>query len=341
MSQRGQKRATERVMDRMESHPVCLKIGVTAHRDLSHVDSTSIERQVRDFFSSLRKNYPDLPLVVLNPLAPGGDMLVARVAVDMGIPLEVPLPMPLEAYEKDYSSPQLLQEFRELCSAGTVFELPLVAEYTLDDIQEHGKPRNLQYAHMGTYIAGHSHILLALWDGEKSEAVGGTASLVHFQLTGFMTGIAEERRSERLLSDKESDIVYHIECPRRDGVTGAAEGRWMSQSICYPGVEIPERYRTTFAYMQEFLRDSIRHKDAIDASTESLISSPQMENDPNLLVINDVYRRADWLAIYYRKLVLGELFLTHGLAILMGISFIVYSEYMELFFLLPAFLMFF
>jgi hypothetical protein len=318
---------------------VSLKIGVTAHRDLSHADEASLERQVRQLFSSLQQEYPDLPLTLLNPLAPGGDMLVARVALDMGITVEVPLPMPLEIYEKDYSTPELLDEFRRLCKLGTVFELPLASGTSTDDILDYGVPRNLQYARMGTYIASHSHILLALWDGQESDAVGGTASLVNFQLSGEMIGLAEERRAEHLLADRDIDIVYHIHCPRQNGVATESQGHWLSRSSSSDGVLLPERYRATFTYMQDFQRDISHHHEAIQTGRDSLLVDPQMENSPELAEINDIYSCADWLAIYYRKLVLRELALTHGLAVLMGLSFITYSEYMQFFFLLPAFLL--
>jgi len=320
---------------------VSLKIGVTAHRDLSNADEASIERQVRELFTSLQNNNPDLPLSLLNPLAPGGDMLVARIALEMGIPLEIPLPMPLDIYERDYHTPELLEEFRTLCKKGTVFELPLAAGSTLDNIKDEGAHRNLQYAHMGSYITTHSHILLALWDGQKSEAVGGTASLVHFQLTGELIGLSEERRAEHLLADKESDIVYHIHCPREPNTPTAEHGQWLSRSTSFKGVSLPEHYRATFSYMEEFRRDISRHRQAMQASRDSLITDPQMKEDADLEMIDEIFSCADWLAIYYRKLVFRELALTHSLAVLMGLSFILYSEYMQYYFLLPAFLLFF
>ena len=82
---------------------ICLKIGVTAHRDLNFVDAEAVELHIRDFFKALKREFPTLPLVLVNPLAEGGDMLVAKVALDMGIPIETPLPMPQAIYEQDFS----------------------------------------------------------------------------------------------------------------------------------------------------------------------------------------------------------------------------------------------
>jgi len=272
---------------------VCLKIGVTAHIDLSHADEASLARQVRELFLSLQKAFPDLPLVVLNPLAPGGDTLVARVALEMGARLEVPLPMPVESYERDFSTPQLLNEFRELSAQGKVFELPLLTGRSRDDIGRSTQARDLQYAQLGTYIAGHSHLLLALWDGEECQKPGGTGSVVHFQLHDEMVGLPQPHDTEHLLADKESDLIYHIHCPRTANTETRGHGRWISNVATYSGVALPERYRSAFTYMQEFSLDIARHRSAINESGASLIADARMQTDPGLQTIDHIYRSAD------------------------------------------------
>jgi hypothetical protein len=319
---------------------VCLKIGVTAHRDLSQVHVPGLERQIREFFLSLQSTYPDLPLTILNPLAPGGDILVAEIALEMGIAIEVPLPMPLAVYEADFSAVEL-EQFRRLCEQSTVMSLPMIEGNTEASLRHSVEARDRQYAQLGMYVAGHSHLLLALWDGEDSDALGGTASVVHYQLYDEMAGVLGSSRSEQLLADKESDLVYHIHCPRSADVEARECGRWLSHAAAFPGLDLPDRYRVAFGYMQSFRRDVIQHAQQIERNGDSLISDPVMNKDPALVHIDAIYRSADWLAIHYRKLVLREIALTHLLAALMGICFVVYSEYMDFEFLLPAFLVFF
>lgn len=323
------------------NNSICLKIGVTAHRNLQHADLETISEQVRELFSYLQSEFPQLPLVLLNPLAEGGDTLVARVALEMGIPLEIPLPMPLEIYEQDFRDPSALAEFRHLLAQGESFELPLAAGNSLESIREHGVERNRQYAQLGMYLAGHSQFLLALWDGEESSMPGGTASVVHYQLQDAMPGMPSADEARHLLADKESDLVYHIHCPRKIDRPERIFGHWLSNTSVSPGVAIPERYHSTFAQMQEFHRDATRHAQRIETTSYSLISEPEMGQEQGLRQIDDTYRAADCLAIHYRKLVVRELMLTHVLAALMGFSFITYSEYQEFAFLLPAFLAFF
>lgn len=318
---------------------ICLKVGVTAHRDLNHADTANVQQQVRAFLQRLRSQFPELPIVLVNPLAEGGDMLVATVALDMGIKLEVPLPMPVELYEQDFG-PEALADFRSTLARCETYELPLAPGNTLENIREHGDARNRQYAQLGMYIASHTHMLLALWDGRESGEPGGTASVVHYQLQDVMPGMPSLEQARNLLAEKENDLVYHIHCPRDDSEQQRV-GRWLSSTSEYPGLDMPRRYRGAFDHMEVFKRDANRHASLIKASGDTLLADEAMCGDAGLTAIDSVYRVADRLAIHYSRLVVRELVLTHSLAALMGFSFITYSEYQELALLLPAFLVFF
>ena len=89
---------------------VCITVGVTAHRDLDAADQHQLRQQVREFFQQLQHDYPHLPVKLLNSLAEGGDRLVAEVATELGISLIIPLPMPAEEYETDFTSEASLQQ---------------------------------------------------------------------------------------------------------------------------------------------------------------------------------------------------------------------------------------
>ena len=318
---------------------VCLKVGVTAHRDLNYTDTRQVQHQVREFFQRLQSQFPTLPIVLVNPLAEGGDMLVAKIALDMGLQLEAPLPMPIELYEQDFDD-QSLAEFRSMLAHCETYELPLAPGNTLDNIRDHGEARNRQYAQLGMYIASHTHMLLALWDGRESSEPGGTASVVHYQLQDVMPGMPSPEQARNLLAEKENDLVYHIHCPR-DESEQQRVGRWLSSTSEYPGLDMPRRYRAAFDHMEVFKRDANRHAGLITESRETLLADEEMSADSGLTAIDSVYRVADRLAIHYSQLVVRELVLTHTLAALMGVSFITYSEYQEFAILLPAFLVFF
>lgn len=79
-----------------------LVLGITGHRDLREEDREALEAFVGGVFTDLRARYPRTPLTLLSPLAEGADRLAARVALESGVRLIVPLPMPRELYERDF-----------------------------------------------------------------------------------------------------------------------------------------------------------------------------------------------------------------------------------------------
>src|SRR5258708_13261016 len=81
-----------------------LVIGVTGHRDLLAEDLEPLENKVRESLRSLQTQYPSTPIILLSPLAEGADRLAARVALEIGARLIVPLPMARSAYEQDFKS---------------------------------------------------------------------------------------------------------------------------------------------------------------------------------------------------------------------------------------------
>src|SRR5438128_7465217 len=106
--------------------PLPLVVGITGHRDLRDQDHDALASSVRALFADLRRRYEATPLVLLSPLAEGADRLAARVALEEGVRLVVPLPLPPPLYEADFGAPGSLDEFRSLLArAETHFEVPL------------------------------------------------------------------------------------------------------------------------------------------------------------------------------------------------------------------------
>jgi hypothetical protein len=317
---------------------VSLRIGVTAHRDLSAVDPVVLARQVRDFFAFLKTRFPQLPLVLLTPLAEGGDTLVGKVALDMGIPIEIPLPMRQELYEQDFTTPAALAEFHRLCNLGEVYEAPRVVDTCSCDstVDECGRDRH--YAELGLYISTHCHILLALWDGDLSEHLGGTHSVLEYHLSGDMPQLLPPEEQSPLFSDKEDGLVFHIPCPRPGSSNRNRKEGWLTHSGRYPAKVLPFYFDSAFKNIEAFRKDIHRFSGQIESGGDSLLDSEEMGDDPFLTAISDRYKQADWLANHFSRRVGSGLAVTHVLAMLMGFSFILYSEYDQLSFLLPCFL---
>lgn len=189
-----------------------LILGVTGHRDLRPADSAPLEEQVRLILTELRADHPEAPLLLLSPLAEGADRLVARVALEGGVRVVVPLPLPRAEYEKDFATPESKAEFARLLGrAESWFELPLAQGNTPDNILADGPARHRHYEAAGLYIARHCHLLLALWDGVDSKKVGGTSEIVRLRLRGLPPSTP---RSRSELGPLDTGSVYHVLTPR-------------------------------------------------------------------------------------------------------------------------------
>ena len=144
--------------------------GVSGHRDLVAADLPELRRQLREIFRRFMAARPDATFELLTPLAEGADRVAAHEALSAGIKLVVPLPMPQAEYERDFTTAESLEEFRQLLRAAvSQYELP-------DESTTRGNTQRAQrYAAVGDYIAEKSDVLILLWDGEENHKVGGTA----------------------------------------------------------------------------------------------------------------------------------------------------------------------
>jgi len=104
---------------------VQLVVGVTSHRDLMAGDVPELRRQVRDSLVGLQATFPELGLVIVSPLAEGGDQLVAEVGLELGARLIVPLALPLDLYAEDFSTLESRARFESLLAQGEAVTLPL------------------------------------------------------------------------------------------------------------------------------------------------------------------------------------------------------------------------
>ncbi|MEN8764199.1 MAG: hypothetical protein ABF290_17445 [Thiogranum sp.] len=321
-------------MSQQGTERITLSVGVTAHRDLLASEVPGIEQCVREFFSSLQGAYPDLPLQLLSPLAEGGDQLAARVAVSMGIPFVAVLPMSQPEYEQDFGDGDRLQEFRELLAqAESTIVLPPVDQSTQSRPVE--DERILQYAQLGVFISDHSHVLLALWDGKPGDQMAGTGSVVRYHLTAVMEGFEGDPTPGGLLTDNENDLVHHIVCSRdrlagmpEDGLKPLQTSWFTSRRQAQRGDDIPEAYKILLERLQRFVRDWKSKQDIVKNNSSSLLNdAPELDLPDGARLTDGLFRGADGLAVHYQRRVQSSLRAIHMLAVLMGLVFLVYSEF--------------
>jgi hypothetical protein len=204
-----------------EYGPVPLLLGVVGHRRLPE-PAGELRRAVRELLDGFRSRYASTPIVLLSALAEGADRLVAREALDAGFSLVVPLPMEADEYEKDFTSPESVAEFRALCGRSVAsFVVPAGAP-------EIRAERDALYANCGAYIARRSFELIALWDGRDSSKIGGTAEIVRFRLEGIPPPYAPE---ERAYDPSVCGPVIHVMTPRGPDTAAAPA---YSVAVLYP-----------------------------------------------------------------------------------------------------------
>jgi hypothetical protein len=313
----------------VSEQPAQLVIGVVAHRDLVDAEQPALRGTVRALLERLRRDYPGTPLRLLCALAEGGDLLVAEVARELRIPLTAPLPMPLPDYERDFSDPATLARFRALIADADVLELPLAPGDTAAGLAS--KPvRDRQYAQLGLFISSHCQILLALWDGRPTDAPGGTGQVLHFHLHEELPGLRRASDAPNLFADDDSDLVYHVVCSRRGETpsTKAGDAWWLTAESRVPGDgPVPNGYDRMFRQMAAFNADLARYRMRIDrARTTLLPARPPASPTAVALRIDRLFATADWLAVHFQRRVHQSLLAIHVLAVLMGLSFLAYSE---------------
>ena len=332
-------------------YSVPIVVSVTGHRDLVPAEIPEIGERVRSFLRTLNDGRAPGGVRVMSGLAEGADRLVAGIALELGIPVVATLPMPAELYLDDFETPASRAEFERLCAAAAeVIELPVATGSSRDTLGRGSAGRARQYAQLGVFLSAHCHILLALWDGKRSDLLGGTGEVVRFHHDDVMTGYTPRAAASRLiLADDESDLVYHVVSSRDRVEGGPADGLacletwWYTTDENEPRTrEMPARYREVFALMHEFSREAEAHRANITAESWPLVTG---DGDgvvvPGARDIEHGFRIADWLAMHYQKRRLVALRAIHLLALLMGLMYVTYSEVLPRRIFIVAFIGFF
>ena len=323
-------------------------VGVTGHRDLRDPDVPPLEDAVRRLLARLRRDYPSSPLVVITPLAEGADRLAARVALEAGAELVAPLPLPRAEYEKDF--PSTVAEFARLFDDERVvhrLELPaLDVPLEPGEALTAGDFRELQYALAGAYVARHSHLLVALWDGKDSGSVGGTAQVVEYRRTGllgFGGSVAEKLEpapdpfalSGTPLDPHDTGPVYHIATPRKAHASpdNPFSGRWLVPAHAPEPEEsdaVPAPFSESLARIETFNADALRLQaraaSLVEASERQLYEGALEGTNRSLAGLRRAFALADAMASRYQRETYRVMWVVYGLAMLAVVSFQLYAH---------------
>ena len=178
------------------SHQIVIGVtGHRAHRTTPH--RAALEAAIVGQLQDIERKHPGCTFVVLSALADGSDRLVAELAMKhLDARLFAPLPLPYEIYKRSFGSGDGLSnedstvEFQRFVGMSEVyFEMPLrfggVRELEREDevgqtAMEH------QFALAGAFVVSRSHELIAVWDGQPSRGIGGTADVVAWRIRGYV-----------------------------------------------------------------------------------------------------------------------------------------------------------
>jgi hypothetical protein len=328
-------------------------VGVSGHRDLDPDDITRLREAVSGFVQQLKTHLPDTELRLIVGMAEGADLLVAETALDLGVPVEAVLPMPLEDYAADFDA-RTLACLKDLLRRPEVRCVELSAAVTASGVSgPHSREqRDAMYVNLTDTLIRRSSLLLALWDGRSSHLPGGTADTV-LRYLGVRTD--GNRASEALQfievaeePDTAQRLVYWTPALR----SGAA-GEPPLSSPCYlagAGDHVLHVQRTMPARLERQLAElnsyNLVYRQLSDAGRlrepESLMGSlaerPVLPPNAMLEDIDAQYGKADGLAVYYQRRSDRLFDLFAFMAFAMGVAYLIYEKLTESRALLIAYL---
>ncbi len=278
-------------------------VGVTGHRDLRDEDLPHLRGAIMEFVHRMRERLPNTELRIAVGMAEGADLLVAQTALEMGVPVNAVLPMPLAEYAADFDARAL-----ELLES-------LLRHPEVECAELASGSREASYANLMETLIRRTSLLLAVWDGQSSPLAGGTADTV-LRYLGVRTGSETvDSRLELVATEGDLDsagpMVYWIPARRRD------DEHWPERRrACFLGglgdrglqvlSAVPPRLTNQLAELNDYNREIERLRDhrgprPLDSLLATLPESLPLHDRAVLTQIDAVYGGADALAVHYQR----------------------------------------
>lgn len=289
----------------MPETKIPIMVGVTGHRDLRDEDIPRLRELICTQLKKLQRQYPHSGFIMLNSLAEGADQLCAQEALSLGFSLVVPLPFALEEYRKDFDD-QALEQFDLLRQqADQVFCTP--------DIEQNGSGRDYGYRQAGIYVARHSHVLLALWDGVPEGPGGcGTGAAV-----GFMLHADYAAQDGLFFKAPANGAVIHIVTPRKE-------------QAAPPNALAPVLLENSSGALEKTLSVTDQFNREIDprpGCSNHLVPEGVLATlDADLQRLDGLYHKADSLSVGYRDRYIRGMKWFAILGMTLVIAFLFYDE---------------
>lgn len=142
-----------------------MRIGIPGHQRLADASAWA---WVRRELAAILSRSTD-PLVGVSSLAAGADQIFADLILRHGGALEVLIPFP--GYARKFAGGRDAREYERLLRSALVVET----------LQRDGSDEEA-YMEAGERVVNSSDSLVAVWDGQPSAGLGGTADVVEYAL---------------------------------------------------------------------------------------------------------------------------------------------------------------
>jgi uncharacterized phage-like protein YoqJ len=151
-----------------------IRIGVTGHRILANQEK--VRSGIRDVIHRLIISFHENEWEIISALAEGADCLfVEEVMNQLHAKLSAVLPLLVSEYLQEFHEPSRKSTFEDLLNKAKKI------------VRIEQKPsREEAYLEAGRYIVDHCDILVAIWDGQKAQGIGGTGDIVKLARQRFL-----------------------------------------------------------------------------------------------------------------------------------------------------------
>ena len=341
--------ATNVLVDNTSKRISPFVVGVSGHRDIHPDFLGHLRGAVREFLNELRTHLKDSEVRVMAGMASGADLLVAETALELGLPVDAVLPMPLAHYAEDFD-PDSFASLKKLLAHPEIscVELPLRNAPEQAETAPGGlSSRDAHYSALTRALTSGCNLLIAIWDGESSALPGGTADTVLRYLRVRTDKNKDDTRLDFLDFSSEHDLasrlVYWI-----PAIRAKAESAPVSRAPCYlAGLSdntllrlptMPRRLEVQLyslnAYNIEYRRFIHSWRSRGAPGTDSLMKGLALDAVDSgeravLERIDAQYGKADALALYFQKRS-DQLFAFFNIvAVAMGLAYLVYDKFFK------------
>ena len=272
--------------------PVPIVIGVTGHRHIDAEQSLSLKSKVCEMLTTIKSKYADSDIILMSGLAIGADTICAEAAIETGCKLLAPLPMERAEYSKDFPAEELIK-FNILADSAE-------DAFSVSPSFDSASSRDDYYVNLGVYLTKHSHLLLALWDGNESNLLPGSTS----DVVRMAREKNDDMRKDPLSIAAAIPVLQLATNRANDPLSKSGELFLYNVDETKTGIEKFEGV-ALFDKINAFNSECIKRSDIIEknrsASIESCIKNYDISKIKNGKKVLNAFVAADVLSIFSQK----------------------------------------